>query len=185
MDHLQGAPQLLLSPALNQAPCSVPVHRWFCGRTGGLDACGHTWREVQRPREPQRTLASQEGAPFWEMNRQLCISWTRIEEHGTILTADWKGGQSLGTWKVDRHRGTYIIVSFWVFRTKKIVAGLAVRGCFPESSQLRGEETPRGSGTWVSGYWGINLECRKVDGEALVCWCLRTVMAEEEGTDPQ
>lgn len=21
---------------------------------------------------------------------------------------------------------------------------------------------------------GINLECRKVDGEALVCWCLRT-----------
>lgn len=23
---------------------------------------------------------------------------------------------------------------------------------------------------------GINLECRKVDGEALVCWCLRTVM---------
>ena len=24
-----------------------------------------------------------------------------------------------------------------------------------------------------------------MDGEALVCWCLRTVMTEEEGTDPQ
>lgn len=28
---------------------------------------------------------------------QLCVCWTRIEEHGAILTADWKGGQSLGT----------------------------------------------------------------------------------------